>query len=96
MDLSVQFIWTASGLRAKIFGVEEEITKKKFFRFYNRKTRPCPFVHQIITSHIPLAIIAMLKKKSENVEVDVLDNKIDHRPSDPPQPAHTKTGRLVP
>lgn len=67
MDLSVQFIWSASFLRAKIFGVEEEITKKKFFRFYNRKTRPCPFVHQIVTSHIPIAIIAMLKKKAENV-----------------------------
>ena len=96
MDLSVQFIWTASILRAKIFGVEEEITKKKFFRFYNRKTRPCPFVHQILTSHIPLAIMSMLKKKSENFEVDILENRIENKHSDPPQPAQTKNGRLVP
>jgi hypothetical protein len=76
MELSIQFIWSASLLRAKIFGVEEEITKKKFFRFYNRKTRPYPFVHQIVTSYIPLAIISMLKKKSKNVEVDILENRI--------------------
>jgi hypothetical protein len=76
MDSSVQFIWHASRLRSKIFGVEEEITTKKFFRFYNRKTRPCPFVHQIITSYLPLAVISMLKSQPKNLEVDVLENRI--------------------
>lgn len=96
MELSVQFIWNASLLRSKIFGVEEEITKKKFFRFYNRKTRPCPFVHQILTSYVPLAIISMLKKKSDNVEVNILENLIRMYESEKPQPLQPRSGRIIP
>ena len=81
---TVQFIWNASRLRAKIFGIDEEITSKKFYKFYNKKTRPCPFIVQQLTSHIPLAVISLMSKKNHNVNINGLEHTIDLGDCDKP------------
>lgn len=54
---TIKFIWNGSQIMAKRLTIEEEITSKKFYKYYYRKIKPCPFMVQILNSLIPLTIV---------------------------------------
>lgn len=54
---TIKFIWNGSQILARKLLIDEEITSKKFYKFYYRIIKPCPFTMQIINSLIPLMIL---------------------------------------
>lgn len=61
---------------SKKFKIEEDVTSKKFYKYYYRKIKPCPFMAQILNSLIPLTIVEIAYGKHYNLEVDLISGKI--------------------
>lgn len=54
---TIKFIWNGSQIMSKKFKIDEEVTSKKFYKYYYRKIKPCPFMAQILNALIPLTIV---------------------------------------
>ena len=54
---TIKFIWNGSQILAKKLTIEEEISSKKFYKYYYRIIKPCPFMAQVVNSLIPMAIV---------------------------------------
>ena len=54
---TIKFIWNASQIHAKTLTFDEEVNSRKFYKFYFRKLKPCPFINQILNSLIPVAVV---------------------------------------
>lgn len=85
---TIKFIWNGSQILAKKLTIEEEITSKKFYKYYYRIIKPCPFMAQIVNSLIPLAIVESICGRINNFEVDLIAGKII--PKDSPKPNKIK------
>ena len=54
---TIKFIWNGSQILAKKLTIEEEISSKKFYKYYYRIIKPSPFMSQVVNSLIPMAIV---------------------------------------
>jgi hypothetical protein len=83
---TVKLIWNGSQLHAKINSLDEEINSKKFYKYYFRKLRPCPFISQIINSLIPITVLQNCYGNLKNCEIDMIEGKIQMVNCPPPIP----------
>lgn len=84
-------------MHAKINSVDEEINSKKFYKYYFRKLRPCPFISQIINCMIPITVLQNCYGNLKNCEIDMIEGKIQMVNCPPPVPLrHDKNTKLVP
>jgi hypothetical protein len=64
---TVKMIWNGSQIHAKAAAIDEDFSSKKFYKYYFRKLKPCPFINQILNSLIPLAIVESLYGRLSNI-----------------------------
>lgn len=94
---TIKFIWNGSQILAKRLTIDEEITSKKFYKYYLRKIKPCPFMGQIINSLIPLSVLESVYNKINNFEVDMISGKFSPKECPPPKKLKAPNGvTLVP
>ena len=60
-------IWNGSQIHAKAASIDEDLSSKKFYKYYFRKLKPCPFINQILNSLIPLSIVESLYGRLSNI-----------------------------
>ena len=77
--------------------MDEDFSSKKFYKYYFRRLKPCPFIIQILNSLLPVAILESVCGKLKNIEIDMIDGKIAFVDSPLPIPFKAKPGvTLVP
>jgi len=54
---TVKFIWNGSQIHAKAASIDEDFSSKKFYKYYFRRLKPCPYITQILNSLLPIAIV---------------------------------------
>lgn len=90
-------IWNGSQIHAKASAIDEDFSSKKFYKYYFRKLKPCPFISQILNSLIPLAIVESLYGRLSNIEIDMIEGRTSFVDCPPPKPFRPKVGTtLVP
>lgn len=94
---TVKLIWNSSQIHAKSVALDEDFSSKKFYKYYFRKLKPCPFIVQILNSLLPVAILESVYGKLSNIEIDMIDGKINFADCPPPTPFKQRPGStLVP
>ena len=96
-DDTVKLIWNGSQIHAKAASIDEDFSSKKFYKYYFRKLKPCPFISQILNSLIPIAVVESVYGHLNNIEVDMIDGKTNFVDCPVPKPFKPKPGTtLVP
>lgn len=94
---TVKFIWNGSQIHAKAAAIDEDFSSKKFYKYYFRRLKPCPFITQILNSLLPIAILESVYGKLNNIQIDMIEGKVNFVDCPPPKPFKPKEGiTLVP
>lgn len=93
----MKLIWNGSQIHAKSMSLDEDFSSKKFYKYYFRKLKPCPFITQIINSMIPMVILESVYGHLHNADIDMVEGKITSLDCPPPIPFKQRAGiTLVP
>jgi hypothetical protein len=94
---TVKLIWNSSQIHAKSVALDEDFSSKKFYKYYFRRLKPCPFIGQILNSLLPVAILESVYGKLSNIEIDMIDGRISFVDCPVPTPFKPRPGMtLVP
>ena len=94
-DYTVKFIWNASQIHAKSVSLDEEFNSKKFYKYYFRKLKPCPFISQILNALLPVVILESANGKLNNIQIDMVGGKVDFVDCPPPTPFQSRQGTTL-
>ena len=94
---TVKLIWNGSQIHAKAAAINCDFSSKKFYKYYFRRLKPCSFITQILNSLLPIAILESVYGRLNNIQIDMIEGKVNFADCPPPKPFKPKEGvTLVP
>lgn len=75
--------------------LDEEFNSKKFYKYYFRRLKPCPFISQILNALLPVAILESASGRLNNIQIDMVAGKVDFVDCPPPTPFQARPGTTL-